>query len=136
MNHPSHRVVHHELAKVTVFTESARRWDSAPASFNGSLIRALGKNWNHALERRRRTTPKSGLAPPAQKKAARAITVRLVSATAGGVAGSGLEAKPPRWIMRRPLITRYSCQRVGAGQIRTTAATIEFRRRAATELDH
>jgi hypothetical protein len=51
------------------------------------VVQTLGKYWNNALERRRRAKPKSGLAPPAQKKAAWAITVRLVSATAGGLAG-------------------------------------------------
>ncbi len=50
-----------EGPKATVFTGSAKRWDSAPASFNGFLIRTLGKNWNHALERCRRAKPKAGL---------------------------------------------------------------------------
>jgi hypothetical protein len=45
-----------------------KTWDSAPASFNGSSIRPLGKNSNPVLEPRRRAKPKSPRAAAIEKK--------------------------------------------------------------------
>jgi hypothetical protein len=44
-----------------------KTWDSAPASFNGSSIRPLGKNSNPVLEPRRRAKPKSPRAAAIEK---------------------------------------------------------------------
>jgi len=136
MRHPVEARILDQGTKVTEFTGSATCWDSAPAVvqwvFNQNawekfVSRAQG--WGQSLKAASRC---AAVIEKSRSGGHRAARFRNCRHGAGSVAFLGgataLNGCGDPWSRGTP------SQRVGADQIRTTAATLELRMRAATKL--